>query len=520
MKVLFVEDSLSARNIMKRMLSHYFDDIDIAKDGQEAIDKYHQYYDENHYFYDIVFTDLEMPIMDGKELSKLIIDFNSLQEIVVLSGINDFKLIINLINVGIKKFISKPVDPMELETVILEVVTSIRNRQLKENEKLEVEEHNRHLKQREKENKAILEAKVKELEEFSHALDTSAIVMKTNREGVITYVNEEFCNVSGYTEDELIGKNNNLLRNSKRSSSFYKKLWNTITNKKSYKTLFENIAKDGSSYYVETVINPILDIKGEIVEFIAVSHDMTQLMNSLETAKNAQKSKEEFFINISHEMKTPLNSILGFSSLLQKRLKDDEKASLMLNTIQETGNDLKNLIESIIDMRKIQDRSFVLKELMFNPKIEIQRCLNKFMNKAYEKEQEYISNVEETLPESLLGDIVRINQVIGIVIDNAIKFTPNAGKVSVHISFDRYTKTILCEIKDNGIGIAKENQKKIFGMEQLDSASNRSYEGSGIGLNIALHIVTMMKGKISLKSIPKRGSLFSIEFPVECLYNT
>ena len=113
LKILFVEDSLSARKITQRMLEEFFDFIDIAEDGQIALEKYYTFYNENEVCYDIVFTDLEMPNMDGKELSQLIIDFNPFQEIVVLSGINDFKILVSLLNIGVKKFISKPVSMNE-----------------------------------------------------------------------------------------------------------------------------------------------------------------------------------------------------------------------------------------------------------------------------------------------------------------------------------------------------------------------------------------------------------------------
>lgn len=514
LKILFVEDSLTARRITQGMLSHFFDYIDVAKDGKVAIEMYRNFYNTNETFYDIVFTDLEMPNMNGKELSRLIVDFNPFQEIVVLSGINDFRMVVELINVGIKKFIAKPVQEDELQNIISEVMITIRKKKMKEEDAREVLEHNEYLKQRDEENKEILEAKVQELQEFSHALEVSAIVMKSDTKGVITYVNQQFCDVCGYSEEELIGSHNNMLKSNLRSSSYYKKLWNTINAKKTYKNLFENRHKDGSLYYIESTINPILDVNGEIVEFIAVSHDMTQLMKSMEATKIAQKSKEDFFVNISHEMKTPLNSILGFSALLQKRLKDDTKSLMMVNTIMETGSDLNNLVKSIIDMRQIQERTLILKELIFNPQEDIKKFLDRYAEKALEKNQEYRLVIDNSVPKSLLGDITRINQVIGIVVDNALKFTPQGGKIHTHIFYDSFSNILSCEVKDNGIGIAKENQEKVFAIEQLDAAANRSHEGVGIGLNIASNIIKIMKGEIKLKSIPQKGSLFTIEFPL------
>ena len=514
LKILFVEDSLSARKITQRMLSHFFNHIDIAEDGQVALEMYHDYYNTYETFYDIVFTDLEMPNMDGRELSKLIIDFNASQEIVVLSGVKDFRIIVDLINVGVKKFISKPVDSAELQNIVSEIMANIRKKKLKEDDQLEVREYNELLKRREEENKLILESKVKELEEFSQALDLSAIVQKTDSKGCITYVNDLFCDICGYSADELIGQNNRMLKSDSKSSSFYKKLWNTINAKKMYQTLFENKHKDGSLYYVHTTINPILDLNGEVIEFIGVSYDMTQLILSGEAARCAQKSKEDFFENISHEMKTPLNAILGFSALLAKRVKDDPKSLMMVETISKTGNDLSNLVSFITDMRKIQDRSLILIIFPFNPRKDFEECLALYKEKANAKSIKYLATVDPLLPQELHGDIKRIIQVIEILLDNAIKFTNEGGEIDINISYDTFEKVFLCAVRDTGIGIAKEDQSKIFSIGQLDSSISRAYEGMGIGLNIASNLVKIMKGKLTLKSVPSRGSLFSLELPL------
>ncbi len=452
--------------------------------------------------------------MDGQELSELILDFNYLQNLVVISSVEEFKKVVDLINIGVTKFISKPIEDDQLHSVLLSVVQNIQKKKLQESKNHEIAQYNAILKEREEEHKSIIEAKIKELEEFNYALDVSAIVVKTDSKGVIKYANDKFCNVSGFTEKELIDKNINIINSGNRSKSFFKKLWNTITDKKNYTNLFQNRHKDGSIYYIETTINPIIDTNGNITEFIAVSHDMTQLMNSLANTKKAQQAKEEFFINISHEMKTPLNSILGFSSLLKKRVKNDAKSSMMIETIQETGNDLNNLVESILDIRKIKENKLILLELAFNPQLELSKCLQRYVKKSTVKNQEYKIFIDKKLPISLLGDPQRIVQVINIVLDNAIKFTPNGGKVDVNVFYDEFSKKLVCEVKDNGIGIEKKNQDKIFNTQQVDGSTNRSHEGAGLGLNIASSLIKLMKGEISLKSIPEKGSLFKIEFPL------
>jgi len=514
LKVLYVEDSLTARNITLKMMSDYFNSIDIASNGKEALELYQKFYHLNLRYYDIVITDLEMPIMDGQELSRIILEFNYTQEIVVISGVDDFQKVIKLVNEGITKFLSKPIVEEDFYKIIKSVADNIRKKVLQENENKELEEYNKILKQREDENKLLLESKLKELEEFSDALNNSALVMKTNKKGVIKYVNKHYCNLSGYSEEELIGQNVNIVNASVRPKIYYKKLWNTINNKQIYKTLFENKAKDGSTFHIETTISPILNINNDIVYFIAVSHDMTRLVNSLKENKKAQKAKADFFTNISHEMKTPLNSILGFSSLLKKRVKDDTKSLMMANTIFDTGTDLNKLVASILDMQKIQDNTLELIENTFDASVDILALVNIYKQKAQDKNQNLRFICSDEIPEFLTGSTDRVLQVIEIVLDNAIKFTQDGGIIKIELVYNNDINKLICTIQDNGIGIAKEEQKNIYKLQQLDATASRSHEGVGLGLNIAHNIMKIMKGTIELKSILDKGSKFTLEFPL------
>ncbi|MDF1878818.1 PAS domain S-box protein [Sulfurimonas sp. SAG-AH-194-C20] len=516
LNILYVEDSLTARNIGLKILYNFFENIDVAVDGKEAFTLYKEYYNNNGKFYDIVFSDLEMPIMGGEELSHLILDFNIEQELVIISGVQDFNTVVKLINLGLKKFIPKPMEPAALTEILIDIVNNIRKKKASELDKEELEEYNRILKDREEENKKLLEIKVKELDEFNYALEVSAIVAKTDLKGVITYVNKKFCDISGYSGHELLGQKMSIIKSDLRTSSYYKKIWNKIINREIYNGLFENKNKEGNFYYIETTISPIVDKNDEILEFIAVSHDMTQLMNSLSAQKEAEKSKQEFFINISHEMRTPLNSILSFSSLLPKHLKGNEKALKMVDVIAQTGDDLKNLVESIIDVNNLKSDKILIQKSVFNTNEELMKCFDMYKRKADENGVAYKINIDPYVPFTLLGDINRITQVVGILIDNAIKFTASqTPKVLINVLYDKENQILICEVKDNGIGIDKLNQEKIFEIKQLDASLNRSHEGAGLGLHIASELVKLMQGKILLKSIPNKGSLFSVEFPLE-----
>ncbi len=513
--LLYVEDSAVLRNILSRQLTDLFDYVEVAKDGVEGFEQYRSFHESSDTFYDIVITDLEMPNMDGQQLSEKVLDYNPQQEIIVISSINDFQKLVELINLGVKKFVAKPVDEEQLNQVIYDVALSIRHRRLEEQEQADVAAHNMYLKQREEEHLLELQKRNKELNEFREALDLSAVVSKTDLEGNITYVNDTFCKISGYSKEELLGQNHRIVNSGLMSKTFFMKLWRTITAKKTYRALFQNRAKDGTIYYVQALIKPILDVEGEIVEYLSVSYDMTAQIESLKSEQQARKAKDEFFTNISHEMRTPLNAILGFSELMKKRVASDGKMLEMVEAINGSGQELLHLVESILDIRRIKDRSFELKETVFNPFEVFQSCLVTYDDKARKKGQSFDGCIDPEVPVALKGDAERVVQTLGIILDNAVKFTPEGGVIEVHIFYEELGEILVCQVKDSGVGIAKEDQEKIFDFTQADASLNRSHEGAGLGLAIVSSIMSLMKGKISLDSTPGQGSVFMLEIPLQ-----
>jgi len=512
--VLYVEDNNTLRRSTKNIFDKLFFHVDVAFDGKEGFELYRDYYEKNHQFYDIVISDIIMPNMDGEKLSEHILDINSEQDIIITSAINDSVQIISLINLGITKFVVKPIQNENLFSVLYKVAISQRDKRFEKEGQRELFTHNQVLKQREEGYLKKLEANIKELNEFKDVLDLSAIVAKTDIKGKITYVNEKFCEITKYSKEELIGKEHSILSSGSMSKSFFAKLWNTLNAKRNYKGLFKNKTKSNDIYYVETVIKPILDIEGDIIEFIAVSYDMTQLMSSLVKVRKAYASKENFFNNMSHEMKTPLNAILGFNSLLQKRLKDDTKLLSLSNSVNNSALDLQVLIESILEASNLQDGKLSLNIDAFNPHEAFNNCINRYTQKALEKQQDFKSLIDTQLPESLMGDTKYINRILSIILDNAVKFTPQNGKIALSVTYDIEKSSLNIKVKDNGIGIAEENLSRIFDYEQLDASMTRAYEGAGFGLSIASGLVSLMNGTISPVSALDKGSLFKVEIPL------
>jgi len=515
LRILYVEPSPSVQTTTQVILQEYFDNIDVAFDGEQALSLYKKLYTEETRFYDIVFTCIEMPNMDGITLCKALLEFDSHQKIIILSASNDPISLIEIINLGITKFIPTPIHLEQLNDAIRTIAQKIYAKKLKEDEYNETLNHNELLKRREDLNQIKLQTSLRTLSEFNDVLNESGIVSKTDSNGSILYVNDKFCTVSGYSRQELIGQKHNIVKSGDIIPSFFEKLWNTITNKKSYRGIFKNRSKDGSIYYIEQLIKPIINIDGEITEFIAIATDITKIMHSMESAKQSEQAKDDFFRNISHEMRTPLNSILVVTSILKERFENDTDVLEMLTVAERNGQNLSNLVESVLDLQRIGTNQLELKLGNFETSTLYASITTHYEAKATAKGIVFEHSLDSDVPAVLTGDEQRLRQIFTIVLDNAIKFTQKSGKVDFMLTYAPESSLLICQVQDSGIGMSAQEQEKIFKLTQGDGSLSRKYEGSGLGLTIAHALMQKMNGTFTVYSIANQGSTFMMEIPLK-----
>ena len=352
-----------------------------------------------------------------------------------------------------------------------------------------------------------------ELQQFFDALNESAIVSKTDPKGVITYVNTKFCDVSGYSKEELIGQSHNIIRHPDMPREVFKELWKTLQNKKVFKATIKNRTKDNGFYFVDTSIMPILDLDGTIEEYLGVRYDVTELIKARDMAISGEKAKSEFLSNMSHELRTPLNAIVGFSSILSRTIKEAKHLKYLSN-IQESSANLIGLINDILDLSKLQSGNFSLSFHAFNLKESIQILLERFTTLIENSALDFQVSIEENANVSLSGDWLRISQIISNLVSNAIKFTPQGKKIEFKVAYK--DSKLLVNVIDEGIGLSQEAQEKIFKpFEQADNSTTRTYGGTGLGLSIVLNLVKQMQGEISLTSVEGKGSNFGVSLPLQ-----
>jgi len=380
------------------------------------------------------------------------------------------------------------------------------------------------------ENEAILEERSIEAEEALRelsaqklALDAHAIVAITDVQGTITYVNDKFVEISGYSKHELVGQNHRILNSGLFPFEFWQEMYRTISSGNVWHAEIRNIAKDGRYYWVDTTIVPFLDSSGKPQSYIAIRADITEkvkINKELVLAKNqaevGAKAKAEFLASMSHEIRTPMNGVLGMLGLLlNSKLSDTQRHQVFI--AQTSAQSLLTIINDILDFSKIEAGKVELENIEFNLRNELGDFAEAISFRAQEKGVEVILDTKDIEKTIIVADPGRFRQIMTNLVGNAIKFT-SEGEVVITVSLkvkDEKSATIFASVKDKGIGISKDKLDSLFdSFSQVDSSTTRKYGGTGLGLSIAKQLTELMGGKISVESEVGVGSTFSFSIDV------
>ncbi|NOX47828.1 MAG: PAS domain S-box protein [Chlorobi bacterium] len=367
-----------------------------------------------------------------------------------------------------------------------------------------------------------------EIRKLSRVVEQSpVIVVITDLDGAIEYVNPKFSKVTGYGIEEVVGKNPRILKSGNTDPETYESLWDTITSGKEWYGEFMNKKKNGDLYWESANIFPLKDETGKITHFIAQKEDITarkemeqDLIDARDKAEESDSLKSAFLANMSHEIRTPMNAIIGFSQLLSEPGNPPDEQNHFIELIQNSGNDLLALINDIIDISKIeagQVKVFKSDYFIDNVLSELYDVFSGLL-KTKGKEEKLVLNYERPKNAGkaiIFTDIERFRQIFTNLLNNAIKFTDSGTiEFGFKIGKDKGNSVFEFYVSDTGIGIEKDKQDIIFNsFRQANDSNTRLYGGTGLGLAITKKIVELLGGDINVISERGKGSTFTFTLP-------
>jgi PAS domain S-box-containing protein len=356
-----------------------------------------------------------------------------------------------------------------------------------------------------------LEENLRALSDYRYALDEASIVAITDQAGIISHVNDNFCRISGYGREELIGQDYRIVNSSHHPKTFFRELWRTISKGKIWRGEIRNKAKDGSFYWVDTTIIPFLDENGRPFQYMAIRQDVTARKNAEEklVRNNIELQKtnlelDRFVYSISHDLRAPLTSIMGLIAIIEEESNEPEMLE-HVGMIRSRVERLDVFIKKILSYSR-SSRTDVSTELI--PLAEtIGEVVDSLTGTRHTGNIRFEIDVDEKAP--FCSDKLSFCTVVENLVSNAIKFTDPAKKAPfINISGVCHRDFLHLDIRDNGIGIAPEYHSKIFDMFFRLSGKT---EGSGIGLYIVKEIVEKMEGTVSVASNGHDGTTFSLK---------
>jgi len=449
----------------------------------------------------IIFVGHRCGTMAGIRLIEILKIADQKQVVILMFEKERSSILVKALDLGVNRFIQKPIRMKQLQNMVLEISDQMTS---------EEQIHK----------KSLL------LEEYKLATDKAFIVSVTDAKGILTSVNSKFCDVTGYSKEELIGQTHNLISNRKATSKddIYT-MWKTINSLQVWHGRLFDISKSGEEIIFETVITPILDENGKVKEFIAFRQDVTEFVRigrELKQREQTQKlrdltikrkhevdlvkAKDAFLVVFTHELKTPLNSIINFSEHIGKQLqketfKKKERLIEEANIIRESGVEMLSNIENLLDASKMKDGTLdvslttvYLGDMLDTLEIYFKGLIKKNSSKMLIK-CSHNCKIET--------DYEKLKKVLSNLLSNAIKYSNGSIIVSVKCKDDNFE----IKIEDNGNGI--ENTSKVFELfEQGDNDTmKREAKGTGVGLYVVGMMCKLLYIDIELSRSERLGGL-------------
>ncbi len=485
-KILAVDDEPVNLQVIKNNFKIVGVHVDIAHSGVEAMDKL------RHFDPDLVLLDIMMPKMNGYETAKNIRKHYPKEDlpIILLTAKNQVMDLVDGFSSGCNDYITKPLSKNELLARTKFHVGLARSR--------------KELEKAEEKYRSILRS----IEEGYFEVDMA---------GEFTFFNNSLCEMLNCPKDQLVDMNYKKFMDRKTGMALYRVFNSVYTTQKPVKG-YEFVIRttDDRQLNVEVSISLVKDADGRPLGFRGIVRDIIDRKQKEKAEKDrkaaeaATQAKSEFLANMSHEIRTPMNAIIGFSKLAadsgMQEMQND-----YLKKIQTSADSLLGIINDILDFSKVEAGKLSMEKTEFQLYEVLENLSDMFADQVAQKELEMIVSVDDNVPSALIGDPLRLGQILINLTGNAIKFTEE-GEVIIHVSFLNHLDgrvELKFSVQDTGIGVTPEQKTRLFSsFSQADSSTTRNYGGTGLGLTISKRLVEMMNGEIDMVSEKGKGSTF------------
>ncbi len=366
---------------------------------------------------------------------------------------------------------------------------------------------------------------------------SSQSIVITNLNAEIEFVNEAFTRNTGYSRTEALGANPRFFKTGKTSLSTYADMWATLTRGEEWNGIFYNRRKDGSHYIEQASVTPVRQPDGSMSHYLAIGKDVTEkrrmaeyltsamcvmddmtdersviqaMLRAKELAEDAARTKADFLANMSHEIRTPMNAVIGITYLMLKtellpRQRD------YLNKIKDSSQHLLGIINNILDVSKIEADKLNVEHVAFDLEKVLANVRVSISDKAAAKGLALICDVDGNVPSHLVGDPLRLSQILINYANNAVKFSAK-GEIEISVRLREETEQdvlLYFAVRDTGIGLSAAQRSQLFqSFQQADTSTSRHYGGTGLGLAISKHLAHLMNGDVGVDSVPGKGSTF------------
>jgi len=370
-----------------------------------------------------------------------------------------------------------------------------------------------------------LQRTLKEINAYKYALDESAIIGITDQKGIISHVNDNFCKISKYSSEELIGQDHRLINSGYHPKEFMRDLWMTIANGKIWKGELRNKAKDGGFYWVDTTIVPFLDEGGKPYQYLAIRVDITQRKKVEEEIKTlnetleskvierthqlqlSNKELEAFSYSVSHDLRAPLRAVSGYANMLQDGYLPllDANGKRLLEVIQGNARRMGLLIDDLLAFSKLGKKG-IRKSMVDMTALTI-AVVDEIGKSIHHKAKIEIGTLHPAFADTIL-----VKQVMSNYILNAVKYSAKKEKALIEIGSAEENGRVVYSVKDNGAGFDMQYVHKLFGVFQR-LHSNEEFEGTGVGLAIVKRIISKHGGDAWAEGALEKGATFYFSLP-------